>query len=75
MRAFFATNGIVFRLTCPYTSQQNGRAERILRTLNDSLRAVLFHASVPLSFWPDALAMATYLLNRRPCRRRNNHTI
>jgi histone deacetylase 1/2 len=48
-----------FRLTCPYTSQQNGRPERILRTLNDSLRALLFHASIPLSFWPDTLSTAT----------------
>jgi histone deacetylase 1/2 len=74
MRAFFTTHGISFRLTCPYTSQQNGRAERILRTLNDSLRTLLFHASVPLSFWPDALATTTYLLKRRPCHRCANYT-
>lgn len=70
----FTTHGIAFRLTCPYTSQQNGRAERILRTINDSLRALLFHASLPLSFWPDALSTTTYLLNRRPCRRHDNRT-
>jgi hypothetical protein len=29
---------------------------------------------VPLSFWADTLATATYLLNRRPCRRHGNHT-
>jgi len=29
-RSFLAARGIVLRLTCPYTSQQNGRAERIL---------------------------------------------
>lgn len=27
---FFAQNGIHLRLSCPYTSQQNGRAKRIL---------------------------------------------
>lgn len=61
-------------MTCPYTSQQNGRAERVLRTLNDGVRALLFQASVPSSFWPDALATSTYLLNRRPCRARGNAT-
>jgi histone deacetylase 1/2 len=46
LRSFLATNSIILRLTCPYTSQQNGRAERVLRTLNDSVRAMLFHADV-----------------------------
>ena len=66
-RAFFATRGIALRLTYPYTSQQNGRAERVLQTLNDGVRALLFQASIPPSFWADALAASTYLLNRRPC--------
>jgi len=73
-RAFFATHGITLHLTCPYTSQQNGHAERVLRTLNDGLRALLFQASVPLTFWPNALATSTYLLNCRPCRPRAHAT-
>jgi histone deacetylase 1/2 len=73
-RSFLAAHGIVFRLTCPYTSQQNGRAERILRTLNDSVRTMLLHAALPLSFWPDALHTAIYLLNRRPCTPRSHAT-
>ena len=73
-RAFCTTHGISLRLTCPYTSQQNGRAERVLRTINDSVRALLFHASVPPRFWPDALSTATYLINRRPCRPRAQQT-
>lgn len=73
-RAFYAKHGIVLRLTCPYTSQQNGRAEHVLRTLNDGLRALMFQASLPPSFWPDALATSTYLLNRRPCRPREHAT-
>ena len=35
MRTFLSTHGVAFRLSCPYTSQQNRKAERILRTLND----------------------------------------
>lgn len=71
-RAFYAKHGIALRLTCPYTSQQIGCAERVLRTINDGVRALLFQASVPSSFWPDALAASTYLLNRRPYRPRDN---
>jgi transposase InsO family protein len=43
-RVFFAKHGIALRLTCPYTSQQNGRAERILRTLNDGVRTLLLQS-------------------------------
>jgi hypothetical protein len=73
-RSFFSAQGIFLRLTCPYTSQKNGRAERTLRTLNDSMCTMLLHASTPLSFWPDALAMATYLRNHQPCRVRQHIT-
>ena len=73
-RSFLAARGIVLRLTCPYTSQQNGRAEWILRTLNDSTRTMLIHAGMPLAFWPDTLHTATYLLNRRPCTPRSHAT-
>lgn len=52
----------------PHTSAQNGKAERTLRTLNDGVRSMLLHAHAPPAFWVEALAMSTYLLNRRPCR-------
>uniref|UniRef100_A0A452XEN1 Integrase catalytic domain-containing protein n=1 Tax=Aegilops tauschii subsp. strangulata TaxID=200361 RepID=A0A452XEN1_AEGTS len=67
-RHLLSTHGTIFRLTCPYTSQQNGRVERVLRALNESVRALLFHAHMPPRFWPDALATATLLLNLRPCK-------
>ena len=66
-RALFTAHGTLLRLTCPYTSQQNGKAERILRTLNDGVRTLLIHASMPYPWWAEALATSTYLLNRRPC--------
>jgi histone deacetylase 1/2 len=72
--AFFTKHGIALRLTCPYTSQQNGHTERILRTLNDGVRTLLLQAALPPTFWPDALTASTYLLNRRPCWLRGNLT-
>ncbi|KAK1628009.1 hypothetical protein QYE76_002324 [Lolium multiflorum] len=66
IRTLLSTHGTIFRLTCPYTSQQNGRAERVLRTLNDCVRTLLFHAHMPPQFWPDALSTATLLVNLRP---------
>jgi hypothetical protein len=49
---------------CPYTSQQNGKAERILCTINNTIRNLLLHASMPPPY--GTLAAATFLLNRRP---------
>ena len=65
-RAFFLAKGISLRMSCPYTSQQNGKAERILHTTNNVIRTLLFQASMPPSYWVDALATATYLINRLP---------
>lgn len=56
-------HGAVLRLSCPYTSQQNGKAERILRTLNDCVRTMLLHCAAPTSFWADSLHTTTFLLN------------
>ena len=63
-----------FALTCPYTSQQNGCAERVIRTLNDCVRTLLFHSYVPPRFWPDALATASLLINIWQCRSHWNYT-
>ena len=63
---FFLQYGILLRFSCPYTSPQNGKAERSLRTLNDIIRTLLVHSSMPPTFWAEALHMATYLLNIRP---------
>lgn len=68
LRAFYSSHDIILRLSCPYTSQQNGKAERILRSLNDGLRVLLIHAGMPPTFWAEALRTSTDLLNCRPCK-------
>jgi histone deacetylase 1/2 len=74
VHSLLSRHGTIMRFSCPYTSQQNGKAERILRTLNDGVRALLFHASMPAKFWAEALSTSTFLLNRRPCRSTAPHT-
>ena len=63
---FFASHGIHLRLSCPYTSAQNGKAERAIRTLNDVRCTLLFQSSMPPPYWAEALATATHLINIRP---------
>jgi len=41
-RTFFLSHGAILRMSCPYTSQQNGKAERALRTINNIVRSLLF---------------------------------
>jgi histone deacetylase 1/2 len=48
-RHFFLTQGIHLRKSCPYTSPQNGKAERIIRSINNVVRSLLFQASMPPS--------------------------
>lgn len=62
----FAQNGIQFRFSCPKTSQQNGKSERMIRTINNVIRTLLFQAHLPPTFWVEALHMAAYLLNLLP---------
>ena len=66
LKDFFAKHGLVFRLSCPHTSPQNGKAERHIKSINNIIRTLLAHASMPPSFWHHALSMATYLLNILP---------
>lgn len=49
--------------TTPYTPQQNGRVERVNRTLTEKMRALLFHAEVPDDFWAEALHAANTIRN------------
>jgi hypothetical protein len=49
-RSFFQENGIHLRLSCPHTSQQNGKAERVLRSVNNIMCTLLFQSSMPPSF-------------------------
>ncbi|KAK1619722.1 hypothetical protein QYE76_025239 [Lolium multiflorum] len=74
LRNHFSTHGVSLRLSCPYTSPQNGRAERLIRTHNDIVRTLLFQASLPSHFWVEALYTANHLLNLRPSRAIHNNT-
>nr|GEU29738.1 ribonuclease H-like domain-containing protein [Tanacetum cinerariifolium] len=64
----FSDNGIQFRFSCPRTSQQNGKFERMIRTINNIIRTLLFQAHLPPNYWAESLNMSVYLLNILPSR-------
>ena len=56
--------GILSEKTPPYSSQSNGKAEGLNWTLNEHVRSMLFQANMLKLFWAEAMATATYLINR-----------
>jgi transposase InsO family protein len=66
LQSLTADHGIQIRFSCPYTSQQNGKAERVIRTVNDIMRSLLFQASLPPCCWVESLHHATHVLNHLP---------
>ena len=51
MSTFLSSRGILLRHSYPYTSQQDGKAEHMLRTINNTIHTLLIHASMPPTFW------------------------
>ncbi|CAH9094726.1 unnamed protein product [Cuscuta europaea] len=49
-KEFFDNHGMLFRLSCPHSSPQNGKVERHIKSINNIIRTLLAHASLPLSF-------------------------
>jgi hypothetical protein len=65
-QTFLLSKGAQLRMSCPYTSPQNGKVKRIIRTINNVLRTLLIQASLPGRYWAEGLHTAVYLLNRLP---------
>lgn len=63
MADWCAQLGIDHRRTAPYTSAQNGRAERLHRTLLDKARTMLISCKAPAELWDEFCATAAYLTN------------
>ncbi|CAA0829640.1 Unknown protein, partial [Striga hermonthica] len=64
----FQENGIMHRVSCAYTPQQNGLAERKHRDIVNMGLSLLAQSHLPLCYWGDAFITSTYLLNRIPTR-------
>jgi len=66
--------GIMILQSVPYAHQQNGRAERIIRTLMEKAESMQQNACLPPSWWEFAIEHATHVYNRTPLRRLNWQT-
>jgi hypothetical protein len=58
--------GIKIFTSTPHTPQQNGRAERFMRTFMDKAESMRFTACIPQSWWEFSIEYAVQLYNRTP---------
>ena len=63
-QALLHSYGTVHHLTCLGTSQQNGRAERKLRHILDTIHALLLSAKVLATFGGEAALNTIHAINR-----------
>jgi hypothetical protein len=63
---YCAEKGISHEFTSPYSPEQNGVAERLNRTIMESVRSMIYHAGLPLVFLAKACSTAVYIYNRSP---------
>lgn len=65
--SFFSDKGIIHQTTMTYTPQQNGKAERLNRTLLEKARSMLAESYyLPAATWGEAVTTANYLRNLSP---------
>ncbi|KAL0551899.1 hypothetical protein IC582_010991 [Cucumis melo] len=60
-------HGIRHQKTPPKSSQLNGIAKRLNRTLVERVRCLLTESQLPQSFWGEALNTVIHVLNLTPC--------
>lgn len=59
--------GITHQKSCPFTPQQNGKAERDIRTIVEGARTLLFAAKLEKKFWAEAINYMVFTLNNSVC--------
>lgn len=65
---------ITHRISCPFTPQQNGTAERKIRHITYLGLSMLAHASMPLKFWHEAFLTVVHIINRLPTPNLQNYS-
>ena len=63
---YLKSEGIRHECTVPKIPEQNGVAERMNRTLVETMHSMLIDAKLPHAFWAEAISTAVYLRNRSP---------
>lgn len=65
-KKFCRSKGIKMEYTMAYTPQQNGKSERMNRTLVEKVRIKFIETNLPKFLWGEAIRSSAYELNRSP---------
>ncbi|MCO5591892.1 hypothetical protein L7F22_045885 [Adiantum nelumboides] len=65
-KAFYSKRGIHRDFTTPYTPAQNGIAERMNRTIQERVIAMLSMASLSPEFWGETVMTAVHIISQSP---------
>ena len=66
LEPYLKERGISHEKSAPYAQDQDGVAERSIRTILERARTMLIHANLPHRLWPEAISAACYITNRLP---------
>jgi hypothetical protein len=66
MARIVANKGIATQFTNRYSSASNGIAERGIKSILGTVRAMLINANLPHEYWGEAAVAAAYITNRMP---------
>jgi hypothetical protein len=64
LQTFLANKGIAHERSAPHTPQENGKAEREIRTIKDTSRSMMQTYNTPEFLWAEAVATTVYIHNR-----------
>ncbi len=67
--AYCISHNIVHEFTAPYSSAQNGLAERAIHTMMDDIRTLLRDSGLSHAYWAEAAAYSVETRNLIPSRR------
>ena len=71
--AYLQDHGIVRESSAPYAHEQNGKAERLMRTLQGRVRSMMTAVGAPPSLWGEAVLACSFLFMRTPSRSLPDH--
>lgn len=63
VKNLLSKNGICHQRTVPYSPEQNGCAEREMRTIVEAARTMVHAKNLPIKFWAEAVNTAVHVLN------------
>jgi transposase InsO family protein len=75
LQQYLRDKGIKHEMTTPDMSQHNGMAEQMNQTLLDKVQAMLTDATLPETYWYDALHYAAHIYNVTPIQALDSMTL